>query len=44
VNARRDFAQVWVMSDPRATPTRPGIGPAWLMLGGAFTAFTVSAG
>src|SRR6266702_3471603 len=32
------------MSDPRATPTRPGIGPAWLMLGGAFTAFTVSAG
>jgi MFS family permease len=32
------------MSDPPARPTRPGIGPAWLMLGGAFTAFTVSAG
>jgi len=32
------------MSDRPAIPTRPGIGPAWLMLGGAFTAFTVSAG
>jgi MFS family permease len=32
------------MSDPPTTRTRPGIGPAWLMLGGAFTGFTVSAG
>src|SRR5437660_2827347 len=32
------------MSDPPAIPTRPSVGPAWLMLGGAFTAFTVSAG
>src|SRR5260370_36960223 len=32
------------MSDRSATATPPGIGPAWLMLGGAFTAFTVSAG
>src|SRR5579864_9040427 len=32
------------MSDPPARRTPPGIGPAWLMLGGAFTAFTVSAG
>src|SRR5436190_15380065 len=32
------------MSERPAIPTRPGIGPAWLMLGGAFTAFTVSAG
>src|SRR5882762_11799793 len=32
------------MSERPAIPTRPGIGPAWLMLGGAFTAFTVGAG
>jgi MFS family permease len=32
------------MSDPSATTTRPRLQPAWLMLGGAFTAFTVSAG
>ncbi|MGC2414965.1 MAG: MFS transporter, partial [Stellaceae bacterium] len=32
------------MSDPPATRTRPRLQPAWLMLGGAFTAFTVSAG
>ena len=32
------------MSDRHATTRRPSIGPAWLMLGGAFTAFTVSAG
>jgi MFS family permease len=32
------------MSDPPARATRPVIAPAWLMLGGAFTAFTVSAG
>ena len=31
------------MSERPAIPSRPGIGPAWLMLGGAFTAFTVSA-
>jgi MFS family permease len=43
-DARRDFAQVAAMSERPAIPTRPGIGPAWLMLGGAFTAFTVSAG
>ena len=43
-DARRDFAQVGVMSEPPLIPARPGIGPAWLMLGGAFTAFTVSAG
>src|SRR5579863_5869215 len=43
-DARRDFAQVAVMSDRPAIPTRRGIGPAWLMLVGAFTAFTVSAG
>ena len=33
-----------MMSDPSATPSRPRLQPAWLMLGGAFTAFTVSAG
>src|SRR6266446_7070449 len=33
-----------MMSERPAIPTRRGIGPAWLMLGGAFTAFTVSAG
>jgi len=43
-DAPRDFAQVAVMSDRHATTRRPSIGPAWLMLGGAFTAFTVSAG
>src|SRR5258708_39601108 len=32
------------MSEPPAITPRPGIRPAWLMLGGAFTAFTVSAG
>ncbi len=32
------------MSDPPATRIRPRLQPAWLMLGGAFTAFTVSAG
>ncbi len=32
-----------MMSDPPAIATRPAIPPAWLMLGGAFTAFTVSA-
>ena len=32
------------MTDPPAIRTRPQIQPAWLMLGGAFTAFTVSAG
>ncbi len=32
------------MSDPPTIPARPSVGPAWLMLGGAFTAFTVSAG
>src|SRR5260221_354971 len=32
------------MSDPRAIPTGAVIGPRWLMLGGAFPAFTVSAG
>src|SRR5579864_1390855 len=32
------------MSDPPARRIRPGIGPAWLMLGGAFTGFTISAG
>jgi len=32
------------MSDPPTIPARPNVGPAWLMLGGAFTAFTVSAG
>jgi len=32
------------MSDPFATTTRPPLQPAWLMLGGAFTAFTISAG
>src|SRR5437016_4167493 len=31
-----------MMSDPPAP--RPRVQPAWLMLGGAFTAFTVSAG
>ncbi|HEV8678806.1 MAG TPA: MFS transporter [Stellaceae bacterium] len=31
------------MSDPPATATRPRAQPGWLMLGGAFTAFTVSA-
>ena len=31
------------MSDPPATATRPRFQPAWVMLGGAFTAFTVSA-
>ncbi len=43
-DARRDFAQVALMSDPPTIPARPSVGPAWLMLGGAFTAFTVSAG
>ncbi len=43
-DARRDFAQVAMMSDPPARPARSVIAPAWLMLGGAFTAFTVSAG
>src|SRR5579863_4369720 len=43
-DAGRDFAQVWGMSEPPARSTRPGIGPAWLMLGGAFTGFTISAG
>ncbi|HEV2335738.1 MAG TPA: MFS transporter, partial [Stellaceae bacterium] len=32
------------MNDALARTTRRGIGPAWLMLGGAFTAFTISAG
>lgn len=32
------------MSDPPATATRPRIQPAWLMLGGAFTAFAIGAG
>jgi len=32
------------MSNPPAIATRPRIQPAWLMLGGAFTAFTLSAG
>src|SRR5437016_2118897 len=32
------------MSERPAISTRRGIGPAWLLLGGAFTAFTVSAG
>jgi MFS transporter, OFA family, oxalate/formate antiporter len=43
-DARRVFAQVAVMSDQPTIPTRPRIGPAWVMLGGAFTGFTVSAG
>src|SRR5258707_10300962 len=32
------------MSERIAIPIRRGVSPAWLMLGGAFTAFTVSAG
>ena len=32
------------MSEPPPIATRPRAQPAWLMLGGAFTAFTVSAG
>ncbi len=32
------------MNDVLARTTGRGIGPAWLMLGGAFTAFTISAG
>jgi MFS family permease len=32
------------MSDPASIATRTRAQPAWLMLGGAFTAFTVSAG
>src|SRR5439155_26554539 len=43
-DARRDFAQLAGMSERPRIPTRPSVGPAWLMLGGAFTAFTVSAG
>jgi MFS family permease len=43
-DAACDFAQVTAMSDPPATATRPRVQPAWVMLGGAFTAFTVSAG
>jgi MFS family permease len=43
-DARRDFAQVAMMSDPRAITARRYLQPAWLMLGGAFTAFTLSAG
>jgi MFS family permease len=43
-DARHDFAQFGMMSKPSTIATRPGIRPAWLMLGGAFTAFTVSAG
>ncbi len=31
------------MSNPPAIATRPGVRPAWLMLAGAFIAFTVSA-
>src|SRR3954452_8563765 len=31
------------MSEPPAIPSRAGLRPAWLMLGGAFIAFTVSA-
>lgn len=31
------------MSEPPATSRRPRIGAAWLMLAGAFTAFTISA-
>src|ERR1700694_5929838 len=32
------------MSDPPPIATRPRAQPAWLMLGGAFAAFTISAG
>ena len=42
-DARRDFAQFAAMNDPRAKASRAGDPPAWLMLGGAFTAFTVGA-
>src|SRR5204863_6254125 len=31
------------MSPPAATTTRTQMQPAWLMLGGSFTAFTISA-
>src|SRR5678815_5142429 len=31
------------MSEPPETPRRPAARSAWLMLGGAFTAFTISA-
>src|SRR5438874_13766249 len=31
------------MSDPPAIPRRPPVRPAWLLLGGAFAAFTISA-
>ncbi len=32
------------MSDPPAIATRPRVQPAWLLLGGAFTAFAIAAG
>jgi MFS family permease len=40
---QREFAQVGGMSDTPAQSGRPRLQPAWLALGGAFTAFTVSA-
>ncbi len=42
-DARRDFAQFARMSGAPAISNRPRVQPAWLMLGGAFTAFTIAA-
>ena len=44
-DARREFRAGLADERPlRVATSRPGVQPAWLMLGGAFTAFTVSAG
>jgi MFS family permease len=43
-DAAADFAQFAMMSESPPSRPRSSVQPAWLMLGGAFTAFTVSAG
>jgi MFS family permease len=40
---RRDFAQFAAMSRPSAAAARPAVRPAWVILGGAFTAFAAAA-
>ena len=41
-DAPGDFAQVAAMTTPPAPAARPTVPPAWLMLGGAFTTFTIA--
>jgi MFS family permease len=43
-DAAADFAQLGAMSELSVTLPRPRAERSWLLLGGAFTAFTVSAG